>query len=86
MASKKNTPVLDLLEFNPETPVTSTDVSDYQKKVKMLVASCSRELDRITSENGVRIGDSVLHEAAAVTKFKAVLSNLIVYYQSMTNE
>jgi hypothetical protein len=82
MAAKK-IPAIVETNFIAETPVGIQDISDYQKKVRGLVASCSREKDRIGSENGVRLGDSILMESKAIEVFNAALDQLIEYYGLM---
>jgi hypothetical protein len=72
-------------EFTPEENASpgANDVSDYEKKARMFHASCAREIDRISHENGVRIGDTILNEAKAVELVGNALEELRQYYESM---
>jgi hypothetical protein len=89
MAKTKTAPKIALTEFTPEEHAkvpTRDEVlkAEQDKKIKGFIASIDRELQRISVENGVRIGDTALHESHACDLFKATLLELReVYVQSI---
>jgi hypothetical protein len=89
MAKKKTAPKISVTEFTPEAHTTIPTreqelIEQQRKKVKGFIASVDRELDRLSVENGVRIGDTVLNEIHAVELFTETLKALReVYVQSI---
>ena len=67
----------ELSEFNPEPGTLAKTTEDlaweeYQRKMKMFAAGLDREIQRMTYERAVRIGDTIIHETGLTKAVAAV--------------
>lgn len=70
---------VDITDLTPETtgqPLTSEQIAAdaHRQKLAMFAASCNRERQRIATEHGVRLGDSIIHERGFCEAISEVLA------------